>query len=270
MNYAIITENDSSEWNDKTGELYHFPKKYLKLIPEGTKVIYYKGKLKSRDWKFKDKRLTPETHYFGAAEIGRVFPDPKSRKNDHFAEIINFKQFQKPVFAKYSGKSLEIIPESRISNYWRDGVRPLIRDVYNAIIGITDGSQDGVIEYNDHLQGLESSLESLLEGSPKQVISTVYERIPAKRQQAVNFHGYSCMACNFNFGEFYGDWGNGFIHVHHVRPLAESGITTIDPKHDLIVLCANCHSMVHRIRKKTLSLSDIKELIRKNGIWKLK
>ena len=36
MYYAIITENDVSNWSDKTGELYHHPKRYLKYIPEGT------------------------------------------------------------------------------------------------------------------------------------------------------------------------------------------------------------------------------------------
>lgn len=39
MTYTIITENDKSEWKDETGEVYHFPKRYLTLLPEGGKVI---------------------------------------------------------------------------------------------------------------------------------------------------------------------------------------------------------------------------------------
>ena len=33
MNYAIITENDESPWEDITGIQYHFPSRYLKIIP---------------------------------------------------------------------------------------------------------------------------------------------------------------------------------------------------------------------------------------------
>jgi len=37
--YTIITENDESQWDDDTGVLYHFPKKYLKHLQPGTNVI---------------------------------------------------------------------------------------------------------------------------------------------------------------------------------------------------------------------------------------
>jgi 5-methylcytosine-specific restriction enzyme A len=54
-----------------------------------------------------------------------------------------------------------------------------------------------------------------------------------------------CEVCRFNFEEFYGDLGKGFIECHHVEPLHESGerSRTI---HDLALLCSNCHHMIHR------------------------
>ena len=48
--YTVITENDESAWKDKTGVLYHFPKRYLKYLTPGTRVIYYKGKLKNKSF----------------------------------------------------------------------------------------------------------------------------------------------------------------------------------------------------------------------------
>ena len=45
----------------------------------------------------------------------------------------------------------------------------------------------------------------------------------------------------------YGEIAREFIHVHHIKPLSE-----IDQKYevnaikDLIPLCPNCHSIIHR------------------------
>ncbi len=46
--YAVIVENDVSQWDDDTGVLYHFPKRYLKYLQPGTHVIYYKGRIKDK------------------------------------------------------------------------------------------------------------------------------------------------------------------------------------------------------------------------------
>lgn len=57
MSYIrIIAENDESQWSDETGTLYHFPGRYLTMLEPGTRVIYYKGKL--RDKQYQDKRLS--------------------------------------------------------------------------------------------------------------------------------------------------------------------------------------------------------------------
>ena len=55
----------------------------------------------------------------------------------------------------------------------------------------------------------------------------------------------SCEACGFDFEKVFGQLGLGFIHVHHRVPLHFSGETksTFD---DLVLLCVNCHQMIHR------------------------
>jgi putative restriction endonuclease len=50
MRYVIITENDISEWDDKTGIKYHFPSKYRSILTEDTKIIYYKGGVKDKSF----------------------------------------------------------------------------------------------------------------------------------------------------------------------------------------------------------------------------
>jgi 5-methylcytosine-specific restriction enzyme A len=54
-----------------------------------------------------------------------------------------------------------------------------------------------------------------------------------------------CEVCGFNFGENYGPRGDGYIEVHHRRPLHVSGATRTRVG-DLALLCANCHRMCHR------------------------
>jgi len=70
-----------------------------------------------------------------------------------------------------------------------------------------------------------------------------------------------CQVCNFDFADVYGSRGDGYIEVHHVRPLHDSGpvLTTLA---DLALVCANCHRMIHRT--PWVSPSALKASIRSN------
>ena len=85
------------------------------------------------------------------------------------------------------------------------------------------------------------------EGAVSQVTVNAYERNSAARQACVKHHGMSCAVCGFNFGATYGEIGAGFIHVHHLKPLAsiKEGYD-VDPINDLRPVCPNCHAMLHR------------------------
>lgn len=72
---------------------------------------------------------------------------------------------------------------------------------------------------------------------------------------------YSCQGCGFNIGEFYGGWGKDYIEAHHIDPLSnregEGEITNIS---ELVMLCSNCHRMVHK-KKECLTLEELRSLI---------
>lgn len=55
-----------------------------------------------------------------------------------------------------------------------------------------------------------------------------------------------CENCSFDFEQKYGERGKRFIEVHHSVPLAALLPNTITNLNDLILLCSNCHRMVHR------------------------
>lgn len=100
------------------------------------------------------------------------------------------------------------------------------------------------------------------EGAKKQYYVTKYERNPRLRKAALAIHGYTCMACGFNFEDKYGARGKNYIEVHHIKPLAEIGEEVeVDPETDLICLCSNCHRIVHRKTNYVLSLEELKTII---------
>jgi predicted HNH restriction endonuclease len=103
--------------------------------------------------------------------------------------------------------------------------------------------------------------ESPTEGTKKHRYTSYYERLPYYRNKAIEIHGLSCQVCDFNFKERYGELGKGFIHVHHNKPVSESGPTAIDPEKDLSVLCPNCHAMVHRKKGQTMSVQTLQDII---------
>ncbi|MDE2462415.1 MAG: HNH endonuclease [Alphaproteobacteria bacterium] len=89
--------------------------------------------------------------------------------------------------------------------------------------------------------------EGFPEGSREQVQVNRYERDRRNRAAALAIHGLRCRACGFDFGERYGEIAAGFIEVHHITPVSKLGPGyVIDPRNDLVPLCANCHRVAHR------------------------
>jgi hypothetical protein len=88
---------------------------------------------------------------------------------------------------------------------------------------------------------------SYLEGTAVRVLVNRYERDREARDACVAHHGAVCVVCSFEFVREYGEMGEGFIHVHHMVPLATLGQQyRVDPINDLVPVCPNCHAMLHR------------------------
>jgi 5-methylcytosine-specific restriction protein A len=102
-----------------------------------------------------------------------------------------------------------------------------------------------------------------VEGKVTEIFVNRYERNQKARAECIKYYGVVCQGCGFDFGEFYGQITQGFIHIHHIVPLADiSKSYSIDPIKDLVPLCANCHSVVH-LSKPILTIAELKKLIKK-------
>jgi 5-methylcytosine-specific restriction protein A len=99
-------------------------------------------------------------------------------------------------------------------------------------------------------------------GAVKQIIINAYERDIKARNQCLKYYGnYVCQICGFDFEKVYGNLGKGFIHVHHIKPIASiKQEYQINPLRDLIPVCPNCHAMLHRT-KEGVSIDEIKKIL---------
>ena len=263
--HLVLVENDVSAWQDETGVKYHFPKKYARLIQPGNQFVYYKGGVK--DKAFSTKRLSDDPHYFGAGVIGKVYPDLKSGKGDLFATIDGYRVFSDAVNFKDENDYIEAPDIVKPTNHWRDAVRQISKDTFMRITSSVLLSAVKVAATADTaLNDTEQRLESFEEGAAKKRYVTYYERDKRNRTLAIAIHGDSCVACGFNFGEAYGEFGEGYIQVHHVTPVSElTEASTPDPETDLVPLCANCHAIVHRKKDTTLSVKELKLLMQRHS-----
>jgi 5-methylcytosine-specific restriction protein A len=125
--------------------------------------------------------------------------------------------------------------------------------------------------------GLDTALDSELEltnaaglsDSQKVVENRRYkfhkriERNAKGAKLAKQVHGTVCQACCFDFSEYYGDLGQGFIEAHHLlqlNQLEEDTPVVYDVATQFAVLCSNCHRMIHKTDDPS-NLAAFKELL---------
>lgn len=73
-----------------------------------------------------------------------------------------------------------------------------------------------------------------------------------------------CQGCGFDFQNKYGDRGKDFIECHHTKPVSELSVGETTKLVDLVLLCSNCHRIVHR-KKPWLTIDELKLLVVTNG-----
>lgn len=131
------------------------------------------------------------------------------------------------------------------------------KDVYNRYLKLINQKPERTV-YPDEVD----SETEYSEGKTKKVLVNSYERNPIARKKCVEHFGLNCQVCNFNFEEKFGDLGKEFIHVHHKIDIATIGNEySVNPLTDLIPVCPNCHSMLHK-KKPAYSIEELKIIMK--------
>ena len=70
-----------------------------------------------------------------------------------------------------------------------------------------------------------------------------------------------CEICGISFKDKYGEIGEGFIEAHHIFPISELTEETETRLEDLILVCCNCHKIIHH-KRPWLTIENIKSLLK--------
>lgn len=136
-------------------------------------------------------------------------------------------------------------------------------DVIEAIDNITDDKKK-VLLYDETL---------VTEGSVNTKTSKIRERSQLLRDKAIEHYSSPdgrivCEVCGFDYTVVYGEWGKGFIEIHHEKPICqydENGTEVFISEAIKYVkpLCANCHRMIHRKKNNPITIDELKNIIKK-------
>ena len=103
------------------------------------------------------------------------------------------------------------------------------------------------------------------EGELSRVQVNKYERNRYNRALCLAYYGFECRGCDNVLEEIYGPLGANVIHVHHIVPVSQMGSSyRLDPIKDLIPLCPNCHTIIHR-ENPPLSLGNLRQMLGKSN-----
>jgi len=107
-----------------------------------------------------------------------------------------------------------------------------------------------------------SDSESFIEGATRTIVVNAYERNAKARSACIFIYGTACVICGIDFGQAYGPSAKGYIHVHHLKPLAKLRKTySVNPKTDLRPVCPNCHAVIH-LGSSLRSIEEVKAMLK--------
>lgn len=71
----------------------------------------------------------------------------------------------------------------------------------------------------------------------------------AKRSFLKKNKSLFCEVCGFDFEKSYGALGKNFIEAHHIKPVSKMNDGEKTKVEDIVMVCSNCHSMIHRKKR---------------------
>ena len=117
----------------------------------------------------------------------------------------------------------------------------------------------------DALSGDEAGVVApdgkVIEGASKWVRVLTYEKDRKARERCLAKHGTLCQICDFDFGQVYGEFANGYIHVHHIVPVhqaAQQGEYELDPENDLVPSALTVTPCCHHHPDKPCSVDELR------------
>ena len=166
----------------------------------------------------------------------------------------------KPITKNFRASIRDALEKGSIESNKFDGVA-----LFYMVEGKNKGHY-GLIKQDNTKFDLTADDDEFCEGKKMLKLHLIRERnqyliTEAKKKFKSEHNGkLFCEVCGFDFTEVYGDLGSGFIEAHHIKPVSEMKENEKTSIEDIVMLCSNCHSMIHR-RKPWITKERLKELI---------
>jgi predicted HNH restriction endonuclease len=115
---------------------------------------------------------------------------------------------------------------------------------------------------HEDVRGDEEAVEGRLLTAQHQRRERSRKIVAAKKASVLRALGrLACEVCGFDFEQHYGNRGQGVIECHHTRPLEELDDGTPTRLSDLVLLCANCHRVIHA-QRPWLTVEELRASLR--------
>ena len=138
-----------------------------------------------------------------------------------------------------------------------------VTDEQVQLIGQLEQNEDSLSErIRKSINSSFSEQEKFVEGGIQEVTLELRKRNPKLKFLAIEKYGENCQVCGFNFGEFYGEIGEGYIELHHLEPLSNRYSEAETSVEDVALVCANCHRILHRNGAKPLSITELQKSLK--------
>ncbi len=221
MANAIFTASESSSYDDRIEERYHFPKTYLGQATQaiGELILYYEPR--------RDAGLSSSggrQAYFAVARLVSIEPD-STREGHFYAHLDQFLEFDRPVPFKENGAYYESLlqKEDGSTNKGAFGrsVRLITSHEFEAILkaGFTTALQPWELK--------DQAEEEVPESAPRTIIQQVITR--KFRDQAFRKHvrGAYSNTCAVTGLRLINGGGRPEVQAAHIRPVEVDGPDTV-------------------------------------------
>lgn len=189
-------------------------------------------------------------------------------------EALGGHAYYQDIYQKFSE-----IYDGELTKTWKKSIQSVIErhssnstvfagkeDLFEAIEGIGKGHW-GLKNYSfDDQIELTQEDDEFVEGKISLKRHLQRERnvklIRTAKNKFIADHGYLyCEVCGFDFENIYGELGKDFIEAHHLKPISQMKDNEKTKVEDILMVCSNCHSMIHR-KKPWLTKGQIKKILK--------
>jgi len=196
------------------------------------------------DDKFSQKVRNLKSHEtlerYGLAEYSPGRPSGKYRITDAGKEFVS--------------KNADLVELLAASAFTRDE----IDEAYAQALSTVDKPKKALVFDEDAV---------ITEGGKRNATSQMYQRSHALREAAIEHYategGLKCAVCGFSFEDTYGELGDGYIEIHHRKPIftyeEDEELSLSEALQGVAPVCSNCHRMLHRRRREILTLDELRD-----------